>query len=132
VRFLTQLRDGVRIYAVAITGGGLCSIGESLPGPTGPSKEKGKPTEIACNMQLTQKRPTTFASFGATWSGRPFIWGLALDSVTAVSFMAGGRTVTLPVKNNVWAYGGGNWVPTSITVHLANGSTRTIHSCIAC
>jgi hypothetical protein len=132
VRFLTQLRDGARIYAVARADGGLCSIGESLPGPTGPTKEKGKPTEIWCNMQLSQKRPTTWADFGATWSGLPFTWGLALDNVTSVSFVAGGRKLTLPVKNNVWAYGGGKSELTAVTVHFADGSTRTVHSCIAC
>ena len=132
VRFLTQLGDGTRIYAVARADGQLCSIAESLPGLAGPDKEKGKPTEIACNMQLSQKRPTTFASFGATRSGQPFSWGLALDSVTAVSFMAGGQKVTVPVKNNVWAYEGDSSGLNSLTAHFADGSTRTIRSCSTC
>jgi hypothetical protein len=132
VRFLSQLRNGARIYAVARADGELCSIAESLPGPTGPSKEKGKPTEIACNMQLSQKEPITWADFGATWSGLPFTWGFALDNVTAVSFGAGAHEVTLPVKNNVWAYAGGKSMLTSVTAHFADGSTRTIHSCFTC
>jgi hypothetical protein len=57
---------------------------------------------------------------------------LALDNVTAVSFMAGGKRVTVPVKNNVWAFEGDNSGLNSLTAHLADASVRTIRSCSAC
>jgi hypothetical protein len=120
VRFMRQLADGVRIYAVATAQGGLCSIAERLPGP---HTVTGKPTEMACNMGLTQRRPTTLTSFYGSGAWAPISWGFALDNVTAVSFTADGREVTVPVKHNVWAYHG---IPTGavpLTVHLTDGST---------
>ena len=66
VRFVSQLGDGVRIYAVATAGGGLCSIAERLPGP---HRVKGKPTEIACGQQLTRN-----SCPGNSRSGRPLPW----------------------------------------------------------
>jgi hypothetical protein len=83
----------------------------------------GKPTEIACNLRPTEKRPTAFATFYGSGAWAPISWGFALDSVTAVSFTAGGRKVTVPVKHNVWAYHG---IPTGtvpLTVHYNDGST---------
>ncbi|HEY2209740.1 MAG TPA: hypothetical protein VGH26_10685 [Gaiellaceae bacterium] len=123
VRFVTQLGDGVRIYAVATAGGGLCSIAERLPGP---HTVKGKPTEIACGTRLTQKRPTTLTSFLATGERPPFSWGIALDNVTAVSFTAGGQEVTVPLKDNVWAYHGKKDLigAVPLTVHFTDGSTE--------
>ena len=122
VRFVTQLRDGVRIYAVATAGGGLCSIAERLPGP---HTVKGKPTEIACGTRLTHERPTTLSSFLATGARPPFSWGIALNNVTAVSFMAGGQEVSVPVKDNVWAYQGRKDLigAAPLTVHFTDGST---------
>ena len=37
--------------------------------------------------------------------------------------MAGGQEVTVPVKDNVWAYEG---AISSLTVHFGDGSTETI------
>jgi hypothetical protein len=47
------------------------------------------------------------------------------EDCVAVSFMAGGQEVTVPVTNNVWAYEG---QPThgSITAHFKDGSTEPI------
>ena len=71
-------------------------------------------------------QPTTVASFQANEATPPISYGIALDSVTAVSFMAGGQEVTLPVKNNVWAYEGDNSAIDSLTVHFDDGSTEMI------
>jgi hypothetical protein len=120
VRFVRQLGDGVRIYAVATARGELCSIAERLPGP---HTVKGKPTEIACNMQLSQKRPTVYTSFYGSGKWAPISWGFALDKVTAVSFTAGGRKVTVPVEHNVWAYRGIPARTVPLTVHFTDGST---------
>lgn len=122
VRFVRQLGDGVRIYAVATSGGRLCSIAERLPGP---HRVRGKPTEIACNMQLSQKRPTAYASFYGSGEWAPISWGFALDNVTAVSFKAGGRETTVPVRHNVWAYHGIPAGAVPLTVHFTDGRTAT-------
>ena len=55
-----------------------------------------------------------------------FSWGIALDNVTAVSFIAGGQEVTVPVKNNVWAYHGKKDLigAVPLTVHFTDGSTE--------
>ena len=121
-RFVTQLADGIRIYAVATKTGGLCALAERLPNNNG----KNDAAAMGCGSPLTQSQPTTAASFQANESTPPISYGIALDSVTAVSFMAGGQEVTVPVKNNVWAYEGDNSAIGSLTVHFNDGSTETI------
>ena len=121
-RFVTQLADGVRIYAVATKTGELCALAERLPNNNG----KNDAAAMGCGSPLTQSQPTTAASFQANEATPPISYGIALDSVTAVSFMAGGEEVTVPVKNNVWAYEGDNSAIGSLTVHFNDGSTETI------
>lgn len=121
-RFVTQLADGVRIYAVATTTGELCALAERLPNNNG----KNDAVATGCGSPLAQSQPTTAASFQANEATPPISYGIALDSVAAVSFMAGGREVTVPVKNNVWAYEGENSAIGSLTVHFNDGSTETI------
>jgi hypothetical protein len=121
-RFVTQLAGGVRVYAVATKTGELCALAEGLPNNNG----KNDASAMGCSLPLTQSQPTTAASFRASDSTPPISYGIALDSVTAVSFMAGGHEVTVPVKNNVWAYEGDNFAIGSITVHFNDGSTETI------
>ena len=121
-RFVTQLADGVRIYAVATKTGELCALAERLPNNNG----KNDAAAMGCGSPLTQKQPTTVASFQANEATPPISYGIALDSVTAVSFMAGGQEVTVPAKNNVWAYEGNNSAIGSLTVHLNNGTTETV------
>src|SRR5216683_1716770 len=121
-RFVTQLADGVRIYAVATKTGALCALAERLQNNNG----KNDAAAMGCGSPLTQSQPTTAASFQANEATPPISYGIALDSVTAVSFMAGGQEVTVPVKNNVWAYEGDNSAIGSLTVHLNDGTTETI------
>jgi hypothetical protein len=121
-RFVTQLADGVRIYAVATKTGELCALAERLQNNNG----KNDAVAMGCGSPLTQSQPTTAASFQANEATPPISYGIALDSVTAVSFMAGGKEVTVPVKNNVWAYEGHNSAIGSLTVHFHDGSTETI------
>ena len=121
-RFVTQLADGVRIYAVATKTGELCALAERLQNNNG----KNDAAAMGCGSPLTQSQPATAASFQANEATPPISYGIALDSVTAVSFMAGGQEVTVPVKNNVWAYEGDNSAIGSLTVHFHDGSTETI------
>jgi hypothetical protein len=121
-RFVTQLADGARIYAVATKTGELCALAERLPNNNG----KNDAAAMGCGSPLTQSQPTTAASFQANESTPPISYGIALDSVTAVSFMAGGQEVTVPVKNNVWAYEGDNSAIGSLAVRFNDGNTETI------
>jgi hypothetical protein len=121
-RFVTQLPDGARIYAVATKSGGLCVLAERLPNNTG----KNDAAAMGCGSPLTQSQPTTAASFRANEAVPPITWGIALDGVTAVSFRAGGQEVTVPVKNNVWAYEGQNSALEGWRVHFADGTTSVL------
>jgi hypothetical protein len=121
-RFVTQLADGVRIYAIATKTGELCALAERLPNNNG----KNDAAAMGCGSPLTQGKPTSAASFQRSEGTPPISFGIALDSVTAVSFVAGGQEVTVPVKNNVWAYEGNNSAIDSLTVHFNDGSTETI------
>jgi hypothetical protein len=121
-RFVTQLAGGIRIYAVAATDGELCAVAERLPNNNG--KNDASTTE--CGSPLTQSQPTTAESFQPNEQSPVITWGIALDSVTAVSFTAGGQAVTVPVKNNVWAYEGSNPALDSLVAHFVDGSTETI------
>ena len=56
----------------------------------------------------------------------PLTYGVAQNGITAVSFKAHGHETTVPVKNNVWAYEGQNGALRLLTVHYANGTTRTL------
>lgn len=121
-RFVTQLADGVRIYAVATKTGELCALAERLPNNNG----KNDASAMGCGSPLGQNQPTTAASFRANEQTPTISYGIALDGVSAVSFMAGGREVTVQVKNNVWAYEGPNSVIEALTVHYADGTTTVL------
>jgi len=121
-RLVKQLTDGARIYAVATQDRQLCALAERLTNNTG----KSDAAAMGCGNPLTQTQPSTAETFRANRSTPAISWGIALDSVTAVSFMAGGQEVTVPVKNNVWAYEGQAPVHGSITAHFKDGSTEPI------
>jgi hypothetical protein len=119
-RFVTQLADGVRIYAVATKDGELCAVAERLPNNDG----RDDASALGCGSALSRSQPTTAESFQANESTPPISWGIALDGVSAVSFTAGGQEVTVPVENNVWAYEGrGLGAVFPLTVHFRDGST---------
>jgi hypothetical protein len=121
-RFVTELADGIRIYAVATRDGKLCALAERLPNNDG----KNDAWATSCGSPLTQSEPSTATSFRPNEEGPAVTWGIALDGVTAVSFTAGGRAVTVPVRNNVWAYEGDAAALGSLVVHFDDGSTETI------
>jgi hypothetical protein len=122
-RLAKRVSDGTRIYAVATQDGQLCALATGLAGS---NTESGGASAMGCGSPLTQSLPTTAASFRANEATPTISWGIATDRVTAVSFMASGQEVTVPVKNNVWAYEGDSSIINSLTVHFNDGSTETI------
>lgn len=112
--------SGARIYVVATKNGQLCVLAQRKIGGAG----------MGCGSHLTQNQPTTAASFNSKPGDRaaPTIsWGITVDGVTAVSFIAGGKKVTVPVVHNVWVYESHTTgVLESLTVRWADGSTKTV------
>ncbi len=112
---LVKAVSGARIYVVATNTGQLCVLADRKIGGAG----------MGCGSPLTQSQPTTAASFSV--KHERITWGITVGGVTAVSFIAGGKKVTVPVVHNVWVYQGNyTGVPTSLTVHQADGSTETV------
>lgn len=127
-RFLRQLPGGARVYAAATTGKGLCVLIERMP-RLGPNVKRGAPL-YQCTSPLTQRVPTAingFRAFKERHNESPAVsWGIALDDVAAVSFTAGARVITVPVKRNAWVYKGRYMADSNFTVHFKNGRTETI------
>jgi hypothetical protein len=116
-RLVRRLPYGPRIYAVATTSGDLCVVVEQLP----PASNMKKGFSVGCTGQLTRKYPTTAESERPNEQVPAFSWGVALDSVRAVSWSTGKREVTVPVMHNVWAYKGA--IGKDFTFHFRDGST---------
>ena len=80
--------------------------------------------------QLGAAHPTTIATDTLVVSGPhatpPLTFGVACDGITSVSFTALGHVQTAPVVNNVWYHIGPNSALWSLTVHYADGHSRTI------
>jgi hypothetical protein len=102
--------SGENIYVISDTHSDLCVVVQSFT--------------ASCGTALNPQHPTTAVT--GNGNGDDFVaYGVALDGITAVSFSVAGHDVTVPVKNNVWAYeenspaGGAG----CITVHFADGST---------
>ncbi len=130
-RLVRQLPDGARVFAVAATGGELCVVMERMPRLASNMKPGGY--TAGCTSPLTQKLPTTIESFrawkklGGSHEESPALsWGITLDGVTAISFMAGRHELTVPVKHNVWVYLGRAAVNKSVVVHFQDGRTQTV------
>jgi len=119
---LVRRLPNARIYAVATKDGQLCVLAARLLNNNGKSDAAG----MGCGSPLTQSEPSTAATFARNQSSPAISWGITLDSVTAVSFMAGGHEVTVPIENNVWAYEGAAPTHGSLTAHFKDGSTQTI------
>jgi hypothetical protein len=129
-RLVRRLPDGIRVFAVAATGGELCVVMEGMPRLGANVKLGGY--SLGCTSALTQKVPSTVESFRASKGPHgesPAIsWGVTLDGATAVSFPANRRlTITVPVKDNVWVYIG-KWdaAVRGFRVHFKDGHTQTI------
>jgi hypothetical protein len=122
-RHLGRLANGQNVYVIETTFPELCFI----VGPPNP--------EWQCRDPLSSSHPTT--DFVYTQGGKPWtVVGVALDGVTAVSFDANGREVTVPVKDNFWMYTTSDDDATSgpvlsVTVRFADGTTRT-DDCAMC
>lgn len=102
------------VYAAADNFGNLCIVAEG--------------GGAACTPPLGQSRPAI--TFEIPW--QPGVWepvgyGVVIDGITAVSFTYHGREVTVPVKDNLWHYVGSNSAGASLTLHLADGTTRRVH-----
>ena len=123
-RFLRQLANGERAYAVAATGGGICALVERLRIPHAYNLKKPA-SQWGCS-RLTRKVPTTIDSFKANDETPVFSWGVVLDGVTAVSWSAGRQgVITVPVRHNAWVHlGNASFV--HFTVHFADGKTEKI------
>lgn len=120
-RVLGTMPDGSKVYGLTNTRGDLCLISEA-GGDCGPPLSSSNPiTASSSNTPTSSTAPSTAA-------GTFIASGVAMDGVTSVSFTitSTGKTVTVPVENNVWVYE----EPHSragqidcIDAHLANGST---------
>lgn len=123
-RFLRRLANGERVYAVAATGGGICALVERLRIPHAYNLKKPA-SQWGCS-RLTRKVPTSIDSLKANDETPVFSWGVALDGVTAVSWMAGRQgVITVPVRHNAWIHLG-NASFAHFTVHFADGRTAKI------
>jgi hypothetical protein len=123
-RFVRQLANGERAYAVAATGDAICALVERLRIPHADNLKKPD-ADWGCS-RLTRKVPTTIESFKANPESPVFSWGIALDGVTAVSWSAGKQgIITVPVRHNAWVHlGNASFV--HFTAHFADGKTETI------
>lgn len=124
-RFIRQFGGGERVYAVAATGGFLCTLVERLPNAQNPKRSA---SDWGCTRGgLTRTLPTTISSFRANEKSSFFSWGIARDGVTAVSWTMAGRVISVPVRHNAWAYTGASaFSHSAITVHFADGRTQKI------
>ncbi|HJQ74071.1 MAG TPA: hypothetical protein VJ814_04255 [Gaiellaceae bacterium] len=113
-RLVRTLPSGDRVWVVTDTHGDLCVIVEN--------------SGAGCGAPLDESHPITFMSSNTspTTGGEFIASGVAIDGVTAVSFTARGTAVTVPVKDNVFAYE----EPDShaiegqcIVVHFADGTS---------
>ncbi len=110
-RLVGQLPSGHKIWVVASTRGNLCVVVEG--------------DGASCGSALSSSDPTTFVVENNGTMTRMLVYGVALDGVTSVSFTVRGEAVTVPVRDNVWAYE----QPTSayeiqdLVAHFADGRT---------
>lgn len=113
VRLVGQLPSGRHFYVAADVNGDLCVVVEQQM--------------VGCGPALTRDHPITIAYMSNSKPGAPpASYGVAMDGVTAVSFVGDGQQVTVPVENNVWAYEGASSVLQSATVHFADGTSLVL------
>jgi|SRR5579871_905535 len=130
-RFVRELPNGMRFYAIATKDNGLCV---AIAHPPASTAAPGTTTKggFTCGYLLSQRSPISVTTEqnatdrnGKTIFGTPITYGLAVDGVTAVSFGEGRGSRTIPVKDNVLAFLGAphGYV---ITVHWGNGTKTRI------
>jgi len=81
---------------------------------------------MGCGGNLNQEHPTSVGSFHRSESSPLITYGVTIDRVISVSFRGGGREHTIPVVGNVWAHEGDSSALRSLTVHIADGTSRTL------
>jgi hypothetical protein len=118
-RFIREVPSGMRFYTIPTSAGDLCLANVYPPGS---SNAKGG---YGCGDSLSQSAPVTLVSEEPAGPATATSYGLAMDGVTAVSFMAEGAERTVPVANNVWIYAGMADLQ-RVTVHWADGSTQVL------
>jgi hypothetical protein len=123
-RLVRRLPGGTGIYAVSTADGQLCVLGTGLAGS---NTGMGGASAMGCGSPLTQTQPTTMGSFKAN-GGTPTVnWGIALDHINALSFHLADDDLTVPVKDNVWAYQGPSpRNAQSVVVHYDDGTSTTL------
>ncbi len=114
-RLLGTLPDGDKVYVVPTAKAKLCVV---VAGST-----------ASCSDPVTPDNPITMTSSDVGPTAPPVVWGVTTDDVTAVSFDVGGKPVTVPVRDNFYAWQGSpsqtlRYVSTA-TVSFADGSTTT-------
>jgi hypothetical protein len=126
-RRIAQLPGGQSLYVLKTTWKGLCFVAGPPPYP-----------DFACSGPLSRSHPSTvwFYSTSSDLSDW-FVFGIAVDGVTAVSFEPHGQEITVPVKGNVWTYRGDSMLATAalqtlpLTAHFADGRT-VVDKCTDC
>ena len=116
-RLVSHVPSYGNVYVVTDTRGDLCTLFQGGDG-------------MGCGPALSKAQPITFGTFNPspTTGGTFVASGLATDDVKAVSFTISGRSVEVPVENNVWVYSETNSHATlgrCIVAHLNDGSTVT-------
>jgi hypothetical protein len=117
-RLVGNLPSGRSMYVVSASNNEICIV----------TVKAGKLETESFGRPLDQTEPVTNATVDPEGPGGvpPLSYGVAQDGITSVSVFADGSEETVPVKNNVWAFEGDNNALASITIHYANGTTRTI------
>lgn len=132
-RLVSQLPDGRNVYVIADSRGDLCVLLPNLGMGCNPSVSPSDPApgQPHGGTPLSRSEPISVNSFGDALDTPRIIYGIALDGVTAVSFESVGSEVTVPVKDNVWAYeqpSASTPDPEAVTAHFDDGTTVTIRS----
>jgi hypothetical protein len=131
-RLVSQLPDGRNVYVITDSRGDLCVLLPNLMMACSPSLSPSDPAAGQPHHRgtpLSPSNPITVASFGDALDTPRIIYGVALDGVTAVSFESAGSEVTVPVKDNVWAYeqpSASTPDPNPVIAHFNDGTTVTI------
>lgn len=118
-RRIAQLPGGRNLYVLKTTWKGLCDVVAPTSG-----------SDYNCSRPLSRSHPSTvWFNASSPDSSDWFLFGIALDGVTAVSFEPNGQEVTLPVRDNVWMYRGDSFeamtalIGLPLTAHFADGRT---------
>jgi hypothetical protein len=120
-RLLRVLPGGRRFYVARTSDGRLIEVMTFTPSRSGRIS-----STITSGMPLSVEHPLTVSQTLFPLHAGPFDYGLALNGITSVSFLANGAEKSVPVVNNVWFYDFPSGALRSITVHYATGRLQTI------